>query len=232
MKYLDFPDKVKTLVAFIWLFTLFTNYMIEPKSMSKFTMYLRYGALALIQFIFTYAVAYPLTPLVVLFASKDGWLPGWLRWFQTFDATIDSAWQDSYQFCIDATPSNWFQYVWTYRGAPDTPTGLNLFMLRCRWLWRNAAYGFDYWPCGLVYDPSQWIVDVCDVTNGILTKFSARTVDGLHFCYTDSKGTKLGWKLWWALDSNFKLLPADQFEHVANARYGDTTKRLMLVCTP
>lgn len=30
-----------------------------------------------------------LTPLVVLFADKDGWLPSWLWWWQTPDNSID-----------------------------------------------------------------------------------------------------------------------------------------------
>jgi hypothetical protein len=207
----------KLCIAVAWLTTLFLNFVLDPKTMSKLKMYLNYGFWALLNFLFTYLVAYPLTPLVTLFAGASGFLPVWLCWFQTFDASLDAGWQGGY-FGTYATP----------------PTGLVLYWLRVRWLWRNPAYGFDYWPCGIEYDPTQWVIDICEVTNGTngtLIKFAAHTIDGKHFSYTDSTGKKFGWKVYWALDANFHLIPAQQYANIAAKLY-DQTPRIMLVCTP
>lgn len=63
-----------------------------------------------------------LAPLLPLFVRPDGYLPGWLRWFQTPDnpACGDRQFHD--------TQMSWTssKYLWT------------VF-----WQWRNPAYGFD-----------------------------------------------------------------------------------------
>jgi hypothetical protein len=208
-------DRLKTEIATCWLVILFMNFVMDPKTMSKAIMYARYGLLALLNFVFTYLIGYTLSFLVVLFAPASGWLPKWLCWFQTFDASLDAGWQGG--------------YFGTYATAP---TGFSRYLLRLRWLWRNMAYGFDYWPCGIVYDPTQWVIDTCETQGVLLQKFAAHTLDGKHFCYTDSTGKKYGWKLWWALDANFKLIPAASYTHVSSPMYGVEKPRLMLVCTP
>lgn len=150
-----------------------------------------YGLLTVVNLVFT-ALAYVLAPVVALFTGANGYLPNWLCWFQTQDAPLDAGWRDGY-FGTFTTP----------------PTGLSLYWLRVRWLWRNPAYGFCYWPLGIPYVPSDWIIDVLtfDAT-GVMTEFSAHTTDGRYFCHTKSTGLKLGYKLWWALGSDNKLLPA------------------------
>ncbi len=57
--------------------------------------------LSLLYLPFSFAVtltAYVLAPILPLFAN-DGWLPIWLSWFQTPDASIngDSGWKNSDQ---------------------------------------------------------------------------------------------------------------------------------------
>lgn len=226
-------EHVKTAASSIWLLITFIYFIMEPVLMEIFISYVRYAFLAFIGIIFTYVIAVPLTPLALLFVRSNGFLPTWLCWLQTFDATVDAAWQASYASYLNANPSNWWQALWTYRGAPNIPTGLNKFCLRLQWLWRNPAYGFDFWPLGIVYDDTQWIIKTCDVTNGTLTRFYAVTKDGKYFSYTDSTGKKFGWKLWWALDANFQLIPADKFTHVADPASGyNQGKRLMFVFTP
>ncbi|MFC3111401.1 hypothetical protein ACFQAT_10555 [Undibacterium arcticum] len=63
-----------------------------------------------------------------LFASQDGWLPNWLAWVQTFDASLDAG------------------------GAQGSYWG------RVAWLNRNPAYGFSYWALGVPFNPSEWRV--------------------------------------------------------------------------
>ena len=69
------------------------------------------------------------TPLLPLFASKDGWLPRWLWWFQTPDFPLDG----DEGFRTEHAP---------YRG--DNLSRWQVYWNRCRWLWRNPAYGWDW----------------------------------------------------------------------------------------
>ena len=222
---------IKTAESILWLAISFSHSALEPNEMTKALSYVRYAAYALIGLFFTYVVAVLATPIILLFVRPDNnYLPRWLCWFQTFDASVDQGWLGNY--FTNTNPSSWWQRIWSYSGS-GTPTGLNRFLLRVRWLWRNPAYGFDLWPLGMAYNPDDWIVKVCDVANGQLIKFYAETKDGLHFSYCDSSNRKFGWKLWWALGSDFKLQTLDQFNHVATPISGyDQSKRIMFVFTP
>lgn len=220
---------IKTAASSIWLLVTFFYFITEPKQMNLFTAYLRYAFLAFVGLIFTYLIAVPLTPLALAFVRSDGFFPTWLCWFQTFDASVDQGWRGAY--FTNESPKSWWSRIWSYSGT-GTPTGLNRFLLRCRWLWRNPAYGFDLYPLGIEYNPDDWNIITCDVTNGRLMRLYAVTKDGRNFSYTDSTNRKLGWKLWWAFDENFRLLPVDQFNHVAIAQGYDQSKRIMFVFTP
>ncbi|UOF79381.1 hypothetical protein [Caudoviricetes sp.] len=82
-----------------------------------------------------YLVAWPLTPLIVLFTDDSGNLPNWLSWFQTHDANmdaisvrtgkIDKAWAESRWFKIE--DRHWKRYI-----------------NRCGWIWRNSVYGYNH----------------------------------------------------------------------------------------
>lgn len=133
--------------------------------------------LALADNLFT-LVSFPLAPLVAAFADSDGNLPRALRWFQTFDASLDAGWKDGY---------------FTHTG---TPTGVALWWLRVRWLWRNPGYGFGYYPVGIAFDPAAWRV-VHFSTDGTSSTFIA--TDGRHFNIELGRSwlsLKLGWKVW------------------------------------
>lgn len=92
--------------------------------------YVIYPFLAILNLLLTYLVAYPITPILPLFAVQKEWwcdnhryravgpvLPIWLNWFMTPDNTLDG----------DA-------------GAiARNGTG---YWAKCLWLWRNAAYSF------------------------------------------------------------------------------------------
>jgi hypothetical protein len=220
---------VKTAASSLWLLISLTYFVVEPSSMTTFPTTTRYALLAFIGVIFTYLIAVPITPLALFFVRADGFFPTWLCWLQTFDASVDQGWKGGY--FTNTTPANWWERIWSYSGT-GSPTGLNRYLLRIRWLWRNPAYGFDLYPLGIAYNPDNWIIEICNVVNGQLQTFKAVTKDGRYFSYIDSSNRKFGWKLWWALDSNFHLLPIDQFTHVAIAAGYDQSKRIMFVFTP
>jgi hypothetical protein len=92
--------------------------------------YLIYLLLVPIDFLFTYLVAYPLAPVLPLFAVQKEWwcdnhsyravgpvLPSWLNVFMTPDNTLDGD--------AGAIARNGVGY-WA----------------KVKWLWRNAAYSF------------------------------------------------------------------------------------------
>jgi len=94
------------------------------------TIYVWYAVLSILNFLVTYLVAYPIAPILPLFASLQmGWcdnhsyqaigprLPKWLGLFQTPDNSLDG----------DAT----FQKL-------NPPS----YWSKVRWLWRNPAYSF------------------------------------------------------------------------------------------
>lgn len=72
------------------------------------------------------ALAWVLSPILPLFASKEGWLPRWLWWFQTPDASLDgdSGWKDV--------------------GKHPYINKLPRYLRQMFWLIRNPAYGFSW----------------------------------------------------------------------------------------
>ena len=74
-------------------------------------------------------VGFTINPFLPIFADSDGNLPSWLRWFQTYDDTLDGK---EPRF-IEAT--SWL------RGSQNV---IYTYILRVMWLYRNNAYGFAY----------------------------------------------------------------------------------------
>lgn len=115
-----------------------------------------------------------------LFANAQGNLPKYLYWFQTFDNTLDAAIQGG------LVPAAWANSKW------------KRYWARVYWLYRNPAYGFDYFLLGRDFNPSQCdlitfkqnestIVFYC--INGKRTYF--------NFYYSNSWCIlKFGWKAW------------------------------------
>jgi hypothetical protein len=142
--------------------------------------YLKYAFLTLLNLAFT-GLAMIVAPLVALFTNADGYLPNWLKWFQTFDSPLDAGWRDGYFGTFTAPP-----------------VGRQLWWLRTKWLWRNPAYGFCYWILGTPFTPEDWTVETF-VKDGNYTKFVAWSKDRKHFCigYNGPLGSyKFGWKAW------------------------------------
>jgi hypothetical protein len=158
-------------------------------------MFIDYAFFTVLNLLFT-ILSYILAPFIAPFTQSNGYLPNWLSWFQTQEAPLDAGWKDGY--FVDSL------------GIPyDTPpVGLELYWLRVLWLWRNPAYGFCYWPLGIVYNPDDWVIKtlaVDPITKEILELY-AYTKDWKYFCYTNSRGLKLGYKLWWAFDPDNQML--------------------------
>lgn len=76
------------------------------------------------------ALSYILVPFLVLF-QKDGWLPKWCWYFQTWDNSLDgdTGWQ------IEHRP---------FLSEPyETLSGFKKYICRVLWLYRNPVYGFE-----------------------------------------------------------------------------------------
>ena len=131
-----------------------------------------YPFYALASLLFT-GLALLLAPLVALACGPDGNLPVRLRWFQTFDATLDEGWQGGY-FPVSGTPTGW-----------------KLWWLRTRWLWRNPGYGFDM-ALGVQFVPGQWTVRVWDGN----VFFATTSCGAFNYERATPIRVKLGWKAW------------------------------------
>ena len=130
-----------------------------------------------------------LAPILPLFVRADGYLPGWLSWFQTPDnpAYGDRSFHDNQMWWTRS------RYLWT------------VF-----WQWRNPAYGFDFAVLGMPVLPGFivrfWgddLVSNAPLHNGWVFR---RLIIGcetywqfyLVYAWTATKCLRinLGWKLW------------------------------------
>ncbi len=129
-----------------------------------------------------------------LFIDEQGNLPRWLKWFQPFDASLNEAWQGGY---LD---SSW--------GASP----FKRYLSRVYWLYRNPAYGFDYWLFGLPFNPEEWRVLYYTETPELVLFFAIG--NGFNLYYHGRFGMlKLGWKAWNRWDGNGWEMP--NWQHYA-----------------
>lgn len=115
--------------------------------------YLKWFVLMLLDLLIKYLIAWPLTPLIVLFADDDGKLPNWLYWFGTPDNSLDG------------------DLGWRTESRPyiQEHSPYQRYINRCHWLWRNSTYGFGEQVLGIKYDRSAmavWIDGDQRVSNG------------------------------------------------------------------
>ena len=82
-----------------------------------------------------YLINFPLAPIVVLFANKEGWLPTWLWYFQTPDNPLDgdAGWQKKKPY-------------------PKEKNKYQRWVNRFSWLHRNKLYGFSQAVLGIKYN--------------------------------------------------------------------------------
>lgn len=102
--------------------------------------------------------------------TYKGWrLPNWLKWFDTFDADLDVALEDKSQASY-----------WT----------------RVQWLYRNSAYGFEYWVLGININPLEWTVKSYENSNN-LTFYAVGPHGAFNYVFTKfGIKVKIGWKAW------------------------------------
>lgn len=110
-------------------------------------------------------------------------LPDWLKWFDTFDNSLDVSWLHGYfdrdYHSFDAPPPFWSR-KW----------------MQIRWLYRNPDYGFSYWAQGIQFAATEWKFKYLTFKNGH-TLFLAWSVKGYFTLMYDGWVTsKLGWKTW------------------------------------
>lgn len=141
-----------------------------------------YARFAIADIVFSQLIArFLLNWWAPLFCDEQGWLPNWLIWLQTFDNSLDEGWQGgTYNIAV---PTNRWQRHWA----------------RVKWLWRNSAYGFSYWPMGKEFKPEEWNIVQWDqhirYLKGPDKQFS--------YFYQGKWGQlKLGWKAWNYWDEN------------------------------
>lgn len=118
-------------------------------------------------------VAYLTNWLVVLWADERGNLPYWLRYWQTYDNTLDVGWM------IDEVPE-WARYDYDkhylYHSEVKPPNSMTpgfvdvldgnftakerfqRYVCRICWLYRNSNYGFSYYVNGRVIDGEKNVV--------------------------------------------------------------------------
>ena len=109
-------------------------------------------------------------------------LPGFFRWFGTFDASLDEGWAGGYfatHYPLDTYPPYWTRKAY-----------------QIRWLYRNPSYGFSYYALGTAFDPKAWTATYSKIGN--VERFTAVSTNGhFNWMYTGPLGTyKLGWKAW------------------------------------
>lgn len=130
------------------------------------------------------AVAWPLSPILPLFALRRDTLPKWLSWFQTPDAPLDG----DTGFLIK---------------HKDT----NKYLRRVIWLIRNPAYGFSWTVLSAKVDAGTPITYKGDLRSGddpFKTGYTFMYIKGtpyyqVRFTLPTIKGkclkARLGWKM-------------------------------------
>lgn len=136
--------------------------------------YIAHAALSLGVTLFAWVAVCWWAPLLV---DRDGNLPRWLRWFQTFDASADAGWRDAYY-------TGWL-----------AETHVGRYVARVMWLCRNPAYGFDYELLGVPFAASEWRVVRYVESEDMVLFFAVGR--GFNFYYEGRWGKyKIGWKAW------------------------------------
>lgn len=145
-------------------------------------------------------LTYLLAPVLVLFRTKDDYLPKWLSWFGTPDNPLLG--DESYQTKPGRAPFT------------SITTGVKAYCNRVCWLWRNPAYGFHWNVLAFKVQPGY----VTDVVLGTKPIEGSLKSDGFYLAtltnpdgsscwqlyitnhWSETKCTKLnfGWKIWMA----------------------------------
>lgn len=149
-------------------------------------MFLRWAVLVVLSFL-AVPVAWICAPFLPAFASSSGWLPRSLCWFQTPDNSLDG----DIQYRTLHAPFKW----------PENR--IEVYVNRVFWLFRNPAYGFDFFALGFFLPPG------CTVIYHGNPAVRNRP-NGKHgFCYTVVSTSE---KSWWHLRLVLPLWPGECFD--------------------
>lgn len=161
---------------------------------NKLPLYIKYVVLVVVNLVASF-MNYFLAPIVVLFASSDGWLPHYLWWFQTPDNSLDGdgGWKTIHRrFKIE--DKKWKQWY-----------------NRTTWLYRNSMYGFAISVLGAKTISTDSLVVEGDIEtsnrpihSGLVKRFVVRDGKVVFFQYyfvkqystTRCIRLNIGWKLW------------------------------------
>ncbi len=129
-------------------------------------------------------------------------LPRWLKWFDTFDAHLDTGLQ-----------------MGLYADLPWVAA--RPWLRRIFWLYRNTGYGFSYYVLGVPFVPSEWeVTDYAETPDGAVHFEAVHTPTAGRFnrrfnTYIKSDGgiEKFGWKAWNMLDREKLRAGADHPWH-------------------
>lgn len=157
-------------------------------------MYLKYALLVLASLLASVLNLF-LAPVVVLFASDDGWLPRSLWWFQTPDNPLDGdgGWKEEHRrFKVeDAAWKRWYnRTTWLYR---NPMYGFSIDVLGAKTLWTDTVI--------LIGDP---LVSNRPIHSGLVQRRLIRESKIIYFQWyyvwqwseTRCVRINLGWKLW------------------------------------
>lgn len=143
----------------------------------------------------TTVLCYLTNPLVVLFADENGELHGWLRYWQTWDDSLDSSYfmreviaktfpaldygyNNHYVHSVDTTDElavlGRTRNYSTLTTPLTTKEILQRYVCRVLWLYRNNAYGFSFYFLGRDVDGGDMVMkSTGDVVSGCSHKGSA-----------------------------------------------------------
>jgi hypothetical protein len=149
-------------------------------------MFVKFIPYALLSFIAMIVVFLFVNWWAPIFCDSEGWLPKWLKWVGTFDASLDTGWQ---------------QHKWDHQWLGKYFDGRYKYLARVRWLYRNHNYGFDYYVLGIPFVAEDWKVVKFEGPWMGKKRIVFFAIDGKgHFNYQAiwwfGRTLKFGWKAW------------------------------------
>jgi hypothetical protein len=145
-------------------------------------------------------IAKLLNPVVVLFATEEGYLPWWLSYFETTDNSLDG-------------DSGWVEnHLWFGDKGRAYGGGIKRYINRVRWLMRNTGMGFSEKVLGGIAMQDMLYTATGDEATGnrpLHNGWVFRTITnangkGTYWCFYYVKSWNstmcirilLGWKIW------------------------------------
>lgn len=133
--------------------------------------------------------------IVVLFSDSKGNLPGFLKYWQTFDNDLYAGQHEREKEILTGEGETWRWFV------PLTDLWFYRYWNRAFWLLRNSCYGFSYYLFGVDWHKETWRVVKYDDTSE-RTFFFAVSGDAFNLYYHGPLGMyKIGWKAWNMFDT-------------------------------